>query len=364
MTAQVTFNPYATSVAQGLFNTSSYGLRQGTAYPDPSTRWRLRGGYLSTNETLPMWGGVGVYEFVPGVAGQPVVAIGPQVGRATALTGANPLAGFSVFDQAYGMISSPQSPVPLIGTYGQVMYYPLGSLARIAVACDPNLVSLQGGPTNPNVSWDFVNQQLVPYASTTISSATYTSSATVSSGTYNTVTGAVSLTLSAAHGLSVGDAFTLSAMTGTGAFATLNGTWTATAGTTGSTLNFTAPTGLTMTITGGTNGTGVIALTTAANHGLKVGDTFELNTLTGTGSYAAQNGEHTASNGTNATTGLSYLVATGLTLTVTGGNVVTGGLLPVKVLDVQQTNCETVTYNSTTGFATWNFNGCCAVIQI
>jgi hypothetical protein len=363
MTAQITFNPYSTTVAQGLFNTTSYGLRQGTAYPDASTRYRLRGGYLSTNETLPMWGGVGVYEFVPGVAGQPAVAIGPQVGRATALTGANPLAGFSVFDQAYGMINSPQSTVPLIGSYGQVMYYPLGSLARIAVACDPNLVSLQGGPTNPSVSWDFVNQVLVPYSSTTVSSATYTSSATVSSGTYNSVTGAVSLTMSAPHGLVAGDAFTLSAMTGTGAFATLNGTWTATAGTAASTLNFTAPTGLTMTITGGTNGTGIIAITSAAPHGLLPGDTFELSALTGTGTFAAQNGEHTAAAGTTGST-LNYLVATGLTLTITGGTIATGGLLPVKVLDVQQTNCETVTYNSTTGFATWNFNGCCAVIQI
>jgi hypothetical protein len=54
--------------------------------------------------------------------------------------------------------------------------------------------------------------------------------------------------------------------------------------------------------------------------------------------------------------------------TITGGTVTPGSgsdvAIPVEVLDVQVTNCETVVYNPTTGFATWNFNGACAVIQI
>ena len=49
-----------------------------------------------------------------------------------------------------------------------------------------------------------------------------------------------------------GDTFELSSVTGTGSYANLDGEWTATAGTTGTTLNFTAATGLTLTITGGT----------------------------------------------------------------------------------------------------------------
>ena len=53
---------------------------------------------------------------------------------------------------------------------------------------------------------------------------------------------------------------------------------------------------------------------------------------------------------------------------ITGGALTVGGsadaALPVKVLDVQATNCETVVYNPVTGFATWNYNGACAVIQI
>lgn len=76
-------------------------------------------------------------------------------------------------------------------------------------------------------------------------------STTISSGTYTTGTGAVSLTTAAAHGLTVGDSVTIASAAGTGSFAAINGTFTATTGTTGSTLNFTVSATLTMTITGG-----------------------------------------------------------------------------------------------------------------
>jgi len=58
------------------------------------------------------------------------------------------------------------------------------------------------------------------------------------------------ITTASAHGVTPGDQFTIDTAAGTGSFAALNGTFIATAGTTGSTLNFTIVTGLTMTITG------------------------------------------------------------------------------------------------------------------
>lgn len=78
---------------------------------------------------------------------------------------------------------------------------------------------------------------------------------TVSSGTYTGGSGATSVTTTASHGLSVGSKFSVG-LTGTGAgLGTLNsaGTpYTATSGTTGTTLNFTAATGLTISaISGG-----------------------------------------------------------------------------------------------------------------
>jgi hypothetical protein len=78
-------------------------------------------------------------------------------------------------------------------------------------------------------------------------------SVSITSGTYNTATGAVSLVTGAGSNLASGNNFSLSALTGTGTFSALNAGWTATSGTTGTTVNFTGPTGLgTVTITGGT----------------------------------------------------------------------------------------------------------------
>jgi len=252
MSITVAGYPMATTVGNtGLFDVASTGLAQGTAYPDPATRFALRQGILSQNETIAMYGGVAVYADVPTLVSaqaplSPSSTLGTTVGRATTVTGGNyPIAGFSVFDQDYSMVNWPGNPVPIIGSGGTVMWYPLGSRARIAVKCSPNLVNLRGEPISTQVSWDFQNQQLEPYSSTTISSGTYTSG-----------TGAVSLTTAANHGLNPGDTFELSSVTGTGSYAQLDGEWTATAGTTGTTLNFTAATGLTLTISGGTVSSG------------------------------------------------------------------------------------------------------------
>jgi hypothetical protein len=242
------FNPSITTVGAGLFaGPSTDGVVQGTAYPDPATRFALRTGILSAAETLPMWGGVGVYEFVPSssVSG-PLPSLGVTVGRATAAAGAYPLAGFSVFDQAYGMLNTPQSPVPQAGSGMQVMTYALGSRARIAVAADPGLINAQGGPIGAGFAWDYTNQLALPVSG----------AVTVSSGTYATATGASTVTLASAPTFSVGSSFTLSALAGTGAFASLNGTWTATA-IAGNVVSFNAPSGLgATTITGGSLTTG------------------------------------------------------------------------------------------------------------
>jgi hypothetical protein len=288
---QLTFNPYLTTVGEGLFQVESDGLVQGTAFPDPATRNAQRTGQLASDETLPMWGGVGIYENIPGVANGPNPSLGPICGRATALTGSKALAGFSVFDGAYAMVVSPQSRVPLAGSYNQVMSYALGSRARIAVQADPALSSIIGDPIGQNVSWDFVAQRLVPYIGTL----------TISSGTYDNTTGLVTLTMSAPITFGSGDSVILSALTGTGAFASLNGTWTTIDPTTGTTVSFLAPSGLGAT-------------------------------------------------------------------TITGGSLTLGSgasvALPCKVLQIQDSGCMTVEYNSVTGFANWNFDGAAAVIQI
>lgn len=289
MVATIALNPFNTTSGQGLFTgATAGGLVQGTAYPDPSTIWALRRGWLSASETIPMWGGVAIYENIPGVSGNPVGGLGVQVGRASSVANIN---GFSVFDQAYAMVNNTNSPVPLAPSYGQVMSYRFGSGARIAVACDPSLVGNAGSPISTQVSWDVTNQLLIPYLGTL----------TISSGTYVSGTGVVTLTMSAPITFSPGDAIIVSSLTGSGAFASLNGTFTALAGTTGSTVVY------------------------------------------------------------NAGSGLGAAAITGGSLTLGGG---ASHALACSVLEFNIGNSVTVSYNSTTGYATWNYSGSCAVIQI
>jgi hypothetical protein len=219
----ISLNPVLVTTAPGSFSTTSEGYVQGTAMPDPATRFALAGGVLSQAETLPMWGGVGVYAYVPGTIPGPADQMGQIVGRATTVTqtGAGGLIGFSVFDQAHAWINTPQSPVP-VGLNGMtVPYYKLGSGARIAVQADPSLVSLEGGSIGAQVSWDFNSQSLVAFAAstTTVSITSQTWSAT-NGGQVAVVAGA------ATPVAGVGDLFTVSGATnsGTGGTAAINTT--------------------------------------------------------------------------------------------------------------------------------------------
>lgn len=256
MTATISTNPYATTNAAGSFNVTSIGYIQGTALDSPSVRNQLSGGVLANSETIPMWGGVGISEAIGGAVTSypntdPMGVLGGIITRATNVTGvgvSGDLTGWSVFDQNYAAVNTPSSPVPLIPSYGQVNFYRIGSGARIAVACSPNIVNLQGSIINSKVSWDFVNQQLEPYSSTTLSSLT----------SYTSGTGIVIVVTAGNHGLLPGDTFEISGVTGSGTnLALLNGEQTAVAGTTGTTLAFAIATGQTVTtVTGGTVSSG------------------------------------------------------------------------------------------------------------
>lgn len=296
MVATISINPQLTTVSSGLFNAQSTGITQGTAYPDPATRYALTAGPLLSTETLPMWGGVGIFAEVPGLSGGPVESLGTPVGRATALTGSKLLIGFSVFDQDYAMINSPQSPVPLAASNMQVNYYRLGSRARIAVACAASLIDLQGEVITTQVSWDFSAQQLVPYAPS-----------------YSNVT------ISGA-------------------------TW---ANTSGGQTTFTVGTDLTAILSAGS----VIDVSGVVSTG-------------GTG--AGYNGNFVVVSVPDSTHVVVTQVAASSPGTYDSGGIIAGGggALPVKVLDVMASGCQTVDFDPTTNFATWNFNGSAAVILI
>lgn len=299
----VTINPVLTSNAAGTFGVSWDGLMQGTAMPDPAVRFFLASGYLDPTALLPMWGGVGISEIVPTFPASPPltpdVALQGKINRATNVSvvgAALSLTGFSVFDQAYGMVNSPQSPVPLGFQGGQVMFYRLGSGARIAVACDPSFIGA-GSIITQQVSWDFDTQQLVPF------NAAYAANALTNAVFAATGGGQVTFTTTSAHGVGVGEVIDIGDIPAGAPMlpATYKGTYRTIAGTTGST----------------------IVAQKIVNQG------------TDPGAY------------------------------VSGGQLDGGGgALPVRVLKVQATGNMTVSYDPVSGFATWNRNGCAALILI
>ena len=261
MVATISFNPWLTSNASGTFNITSDGYVQGTAMDDPPARNWLFGGVLATSETLPMWGGVGIAEHVP-PAGTSLTSLGGNVTRATTLTAnqVGTLTGFSVFDQAHHMVNSPQSQVPLAATGMSVHFYRLGSNARIAVACDPSLIGMQGGIISPQVSWDFNSQVLQPYDASTSTISITSQTATYAGGVY---TVAVVTAAATPYG-AVGDVINISGATntGTGGAGLVNGSKVITSFTDNQHFSYqvTAPSGAIGTI----GGTQVLNLGTGA----------------------------------------------------------------------------------------------------
>lgn len=256
MTSLVNFNPMLTTSALGSFNVSSDGYTQGTAYDDPASRNYLAGGILATTETLPMWGGVAIQELLsPSTSNG---HLGNTIARATS---AATVLGFSVFNQGHNAITFNGNNVPVQTSGMTVPFYRLGSNARIAVACDPSLVSLDGGLTTQQVSWDFNNQVLQPYdaATATVSLTSITSSYSATTGLYTFVVVAAAASLVGA----VGDAINVSGVTGTGA-ALVNGNHFVTAFTDNQHFSFQVAAAVSAIATGALTGTLVLNQGTGA----------------------------------------------------------------------------------------------------
>jgi len=145
---------------QGSFVGPSDGLVAGIAFDDPATRNALSGGIVAAASAQPLWQGLGISEFIPPNNG---AVLGPQLSLATAQAN---LSGFTVYNQSHAGLTSPQSPVPQYAPGQTIGFYRFGSGARITLACKSTLAAtLQGGAVQPTgqVSWDYVNQQLVAY---------------------------------------------------------------------------------------------------------------------------------------------------------------------------------------------------------
>jgi hypothetical protein len=142
----ISLNPVITTNAAGTFKITLDGMMQGMAMDDPAIRYQLTGGQLAQTETLPMFGGVPIAEFLPPTGNLHDPALQNSINRATATI---PPTGISVFNQNHAMISSPQSPVPQADAGMLVNFYRFGSRARIPMAMDPALLLQLAPPGYP-----------------------------------------------------------------------------------------------------------------------------------------------------------------------------------------------------------------------
>jgi hypothetical protein len=225
-TPLVSFNPMAITNGAGLFVAQTGGYVQGSQEPDPAARYALANGILAASETLLMFPGTAISAFIPGGATNPPdSALGPQIGRALS---AATIAGFSIMNQAYNMLTTPTSTAPVSASGMSVQWVGLGSNARIVVQISPALAATLTSGTaaiNTQVSWDYNGQMLVPYE------AAYAANVfTAMSWSAGVVTG----TTTTAHGLSVGDQISVSGVAPAG----YNGTYTLITVTTGSTIKY------------------------------------------------------------------------------------------------------------------------------
>jgi hypothetical protein len=154
----IVLNPQLVTNAAGKFHISSEGYVQGEAMDDPAIRNSLVAGMVDPAFANAMFGGMGISEsmITPGTESSAIMHV---VKPATAFAN---LTGFSVFNQAAGMIQTPQSPVPLASAGMGISFYRLGSRARIAVQLDSAVAStLQAGLVNQLLYWDYTNQKLL-----------------------------------------------------------------------------------------------------------------------------------------------------------------------------------------------------------
>ncbi|OYV83434.1 MAG: hypothetical protein B7X04_04315 [Parcubacteria group bacterium 21-54-25] len=156
--ATVSFNPSLTTAPQNTFVAQTQGFVQGDFVDDPSSRMYLNSGLIAAAVTQPVWGGLAIQELVPATGEG---ALGSSLALATndATT-----TGFSVFTQGYNMVIVPGNSVQTTSGGGTIPYFRLGSGARIRVKCSASLAAaVDGGQVGQNVSWDFTNDELIPY---------------------------------------------------------------------------------------------------------------------------------------------------------------------------------------------------------
>lgn len=168
----ISINPILTTNAAALFNVNSNGFVQGDAQDDPAVKFALCQGVYDPTATAPILGGNPILETIPSLAALALnmANVGATIVNALATgTYAHRINGFTVFNQAFAGITTPQSNCPSYQPGQSVNYYRGGSGARIPVRASAGLLAtiVGGQPVNDlPCSWNFAEGYLDVYDGT------------------------------------------------------------------------------------------------------------------------------------------------------------------------------------------------------
>ena len=153
-------NSYTTNQPQDSFLLQTQGYVQGLPYDDPVSRLWLAAGTLDAGEAIPMWGGVPINEIINGT-GSGADGLGPDIKRSTSQA---TVTGWSTFAQMMHMLVTPSANVPVAGVTNGVGFFRNGTNQRLAVACDPALITTITGAGDNIASqalyWDVTNYRI------------------------------------------------------------------------------------------------------------------------------------------------------------------------------------------------------------
>jgi hypothetical protein len=166
MAATVTISPWVTSTPSDSFVSPTQGYIAGLMLDDPVSRMWLNQGVLASTETVPLWGGVPIAEYI-NLPGTGASGLGPTLKRATASIAAT---GWCVFNQAMSGIITTSSTAPSYVPGGSVNFVRFGSNARIVVAIDPAIVTAVNS-TDITVLADTLYWDVTNYRITTTSTS-------------------------------------------------------------------------------------------------------------------------------------------------------------------------------------------------
>lgn len=185
MSGTISFNPFGTSTPQNTFLSPTQGYIQGCVYDDPTARMELMGGVLASTESVVMWGGRPITEFVNVTTAGSSDGLGPTIATATSQA---LMTGWTVW--AASMVLIPGGAYPPVAAVGNFIgFYRYGSNARIAVAADPALITaLTSSDTSivgTVLTWDTANYRITNVAADGTHLALPTSTKLISTNSTN-----------------------------------------------------------------------------------------------------------------------------------------------------------------------------------